>query len=259
MNLKEYKELGRSTANLLKKAIVRAEKSIDVYLDEEQGAQAGFTADLVKHVTNAGVEAEGQLQRMELDTKTSNTQIQNSFNNLEMGAEVESSLTRVYTSLENLEQEANEKASAEIAELDSQISRIEAIYEYGCVSTVEIIVNELPISPIGIAAMEQDFLADLDAIHKNLQKLEEQHAAYTQKLAQLEESGAPQSEIDEIRAMLDQNDVDREVLHTEMAQKEDEWRTTQDDWRADNELLIEEVENRKQEHSGFNFIGAFQK
>ena len=259
MNLKEYKELGRSTANLLKKAIVKAEKSIDVYLDEEKGAQAEFTADLVNHVTNAGGEAERQLQRMELDAKSSKTQIQNSFNNLEMGADVESSLTNVYDAFEKIDDVASKTASDEIAELNSQISTIEAIYEYGCVSTVEIIVNELPISPVGMAAMEQDFIAEMNVIHKSLQKLEEAHAAYTAKLAKLEESGAPQSEIDEIRAALDENSVAREELHTEMAQTEDEWQTTQDDWRADNEALMQVVEDKNMDYFNFDFAGGFLK
>ena len=259
MNLKEYTELGRSTANLLKKAIENSEKDIDVYLDEQQAEQASFTAGLVQYVTQAGSRAEQQLQLMELETKTSQDKIRNDFNNIEMGADVSDSLTNVNSALVEQTKEANDKVSKEINALTAEISRIEAIYEFGCISTAEIIVNELPVDPIGMDAMEQDFMAELSTIMKTIQELEKEHAAYTEKLAKAIESGAPAEDIAYIQGKLAENTAQRDSAHAEMHQREAEFQAMRDAWRSDNEILLEVVENRKQDHFTFEFMGSFAK
>lgn len=248
----EYREFGKASAKAINNAIVKAQKISDVELDKQQGEQPEFTARLMSPIMSAGYNAEEMIGTMGIRKKSTQNFIKNTFNGIEVGADVTDSLVNISDALANSTDEATKTAESGIADLKAFISETEAIYEYGNLDyPTPITINELPVSTKEWGEQEVEHYKVMEKLHNDLQILEKQHADFTEKLAQAVEAG---EDTTEIQAELDSIETSMEATHDEISQREAEHNAAEDAWRSSTEELNQIVEAKNQTFFTFSFL-----
>lgn len=247
----EYREFGKASAKAINNAIVKAQKISDVELDKQQGEQPEFTARLMSPIMSAGYNAEEMIGTMGIRKKSTQNFIKNTFNGIEVGADVTDSLVNISEALSNATDEATKTAESGIADLKAFISETEAIYEYGNIDYSPITINELPVSTKEWGEQEVEHYQVMEELHNDLKLLEKQHAAFTEKFSQAVEAG---EDTTEIQAELDSIEASMEATHDEISQREAEHAQAEDAWRSSTEELNTIIEAKNQTFFTFSFL-----
>lgn len=247
----EYREFGKASAKAINNAILKAQKISDVELDKQQGEQPEFTARLMSPIMSAGYNAEEMIGTMGIRKKSTQNFVKNTFNGIEVGADVTDSLANISEALANATDDATKTAESGIADLKAFISETEAVYEYGNVGYSSITLNELPVSTKEWGEQEMEHYKAMEELHNDLKILEKLQMDFTEKLAQAEEAG---EDTTEIKAELNSIEESMAATHDEISQKEVEHAQAEDAWVSSTEELNKIIEAKNQTFFTFSFL-----